>query len=54
VSGQDLLDVGFAPGENFRLALAYAHKLRLAGLSKEDQLRQTLGYLRSLSKEKTT
>ena len=54
VSGKDLLDAGFAPGENFRLALAYAHKLQLAGLSKEDQLRQTLGYLRSLSKEKTT
>lgn len=54
VSGQDLVDAGFAPGENFHLALAYAHKLRLAGLSKEDQLRQTLGYLRSLSKEKTT
>ena len=48
------VDAGFAPGENFHLALEYAHKLRLAGLSREDQLRQTLGYLRSLSKEKTT
>lgn len=49
VCGKDLLDAGFAPGENFHLALEYAHKLRLAGLSREDQLRQTLGYLRSLS-----
>ena len=50
VSGKDLIAAGFAPGESFHQALAYAHKLRLAGIKKEEQLRQTLGYLRSLEK----
>lgn len=41
--GRDLIDAGMTPGPAFHKALGYAHKLRLAGLSKEDQLRQTLG-----------
>ena len=32
-------------------ALAYAHKLRLAGVSFEHQLSQTLAYLRGLIRE---
>ena len=34
------------PSPLFADALAYAHKLRLAGIPKEEQLLQTLGYLR--------
>ena len=44
--GRDLVEAGVKPGPGFTEALAYAHKLRLAGLSKEDQLRQTLGFIR--------
>lgn len=46
VMGRDLIEAGLAPGPAFTEALAYAHKLRLAGVGKEDQLRQTLGYMR--------
>ena len=48
--GRDLVEAGVKPGPGFTEALAYAHKLRLAGLSKEDQLRQTLGYIRQEGK----
>ena len=45
VQGADLIAAGFAPGKDFGAALAYAHKLRLAGVTKEDALRQTVVYL---------
>lgn len=45
VQGADLIAAGFSPGEDFRSALAYAHKMRLAGVKKEDALRQTAAYL---------
>ena len=45
VMGRDLVEAGLIPGPRFAEALAYAHKLRLAGLSKEEQLRQALGIL---------
>ena len=48
--GRDLVEAGVKPGPGFTEALAYAHKLRLAGLSREDQLRQTLGYIRRAGK----
>jgi tRNA nucleotidyltransferase (CCA-adding enzyme) len=48
--GKDLIDAGLRPGPVFTQALDYAHKLRLAGLPKEEQLRQTLGFVRSLKK----
>ena len=41
--GRDLVAAGMEPGPDMSEALEYAHKLRLAGLPKEDQLRQTLG-----------
>ena len=44
--GRDLIEAGIRPGDDFGPALEYAHKLRLAGLDKEEQLRQTLGYLK--------
>ena len=46
VSGKDLVDAGVTPGPVYTKALDYAHKLRLAGVSKEEQLSQTLGMIR--------
>jgi tRNA nucleotidyltransferase (CCA-adding enzyme) len=46
VMGRDLIEAGVTPGPVFTDALAYAHKLRLAGVPKEEQLRQTLGMIR--------
>ena len=52
--GRDLIEAGVQPGPVFSRALDYAHKLRLAGISKDEQRRQTLGYLRKEQKNKTT
>ena len=41
--GRDLIEAGMTPGPIFTDALAYAHKLHLAGIPKETALRQTLG-----------
>lgn len=46
VTGRDLVEAGLEPGEYFAEVLAYAHKLRLAGIEKEDALKQTLAYAR--------
>ena len=46
VQGADLVAAGFAPDKDFGPALAYAHKLRLAGVTKADALRQTTALLR--------
>ena len=43
IMGRDLIEAGMTPGPVFTEALAYAHKLHLAGISKETALRQTLG-----------
>ena len=48
VQGADLLEAGFQPGKDFSEALAYAHKLRLAGVEKEEALHQTIGFLSKL------
>ena len=40
VTGTDLINPGFKPGEDFKNMLEYAHKLRLAGVSREDVVRQ--------------
>ena len=47
VQGRDLAEAGIRPGPVYKDALELAHKLRLAGVEKEEALRQTLGYLRS-------
>ena len=44
VMGQDLINAGLKPGKSFSEYLAYAHKLRLAGVEKESALKQTLAY----------
>ena len=50
VTGRDLIDAGLQPGEDFSEILAYAHKLRLAGVDKDPALKQTLAYARKLRK----
>jgi tRNA nucleotidyltransferase (CCA-adding enzyme) len=46
VTGSDLIEAGLKPDESFSDILAHAHKLRLAGIPKQDALKQTLGYAR--------
>ena len=51
VMGRDLIAAGMTPGPIFTEALAFAHKLHLAGLSREDALRQTLGTYHKTDRE---
>lgn len=51
VTGRDLIDAGIEPGDDFTEILAYAHKLRLAGIDKAPALKQTLAYARKLRKK---
>ena len=48
VMGRDLIEAGLKPGAEFTEILQYAHKLRLAGIPKENALKQTLAYARKL------
>ncbi len=50
VQGRDLIEHGLKPDETFSELLAYAHKLRLAGIPKESALKQTLTLAKTLSK----
>ena len=50
VSASDLLQAGIPPGPEIREALAYAHKLRLAGVGREEALSQTLGTMHAAKK----
>lgn len=52
VTGNDLTAAGLVPDGRFGELLDFAHKLRLAGVSKEDALRQTLSYARRPPAEK--
>lgn len=46
VTGEDLVNAGLKPDENFRDILDYAHKLRLADTDKESALKQVVAYAR--------
>ena len=46
VMGADLIASGMKPGRAMGEALAYAHKLHLKGMDREQALRQTLAYMR--------
>ena len=48
VMGRDLIEAGLKPGVEFTQILKYSHKLRLAGVSKESALKQTLAYARKV------
>ncbi len=50
VMGKDLIAAGLTPGKDFSDILAYAHKLRLAGIPKDSALKQTLSYARKKRK----
>lgn len=50
VTGKDLIINGIMPGEDFGTILEYAHKLRLAGIPKDNALRQTISYAIKLRK----
>ena len=54
VQGRDLLEAGLAPGKDFSDYLAFAHKLRLAGVKKDNALRQTLAYAGILREKQAT
>ena len=51
VGGRDLIEAGYEPGEEFSEILAYAHKLRLAGIDRESALKQVLAYARKYEKK---
>ncbi len=52
VTGEDLIAAGVAPGPEMGEVLAFAHKTRLAGVSKEESLSQCLGMYRTMLKER--
>lgn len=51
VAGIDLVTAGFSPGKDFKEALAYAHRLRLAGVNKENALKDTVAYIQNMRRE---
>lgn len=53
VQGRDLVDAGIEPGADFSEALAYSHKMRLAGVPKAEALAQTLAYIRKTRQDST-
>lgn len=48
VTGEDLINAGLVPGENFKDILEYSQKLRMAQIDKDQALKQTLAYARGL------
>lgn len=52
VMGRDLIGAGLEPGAYFTEVLEYAHKLRLAGISKENQLKQAVSYARTMLRKR--
>ena len=50
VMGKDLIDLGLEPKEDFKEILDYAHKLRLAGINKQEALKQVESYAKKLRK----
>ena len=46
VTGRDLIEAGFRPDKDFSEFLAYAHKLHLAGIPRENALKQVVAYVR--------
>ena len=48
VMGADLIQAGLKPGPKFSEILAFAHNLHLSNVGKEDALKQTLAYAKTL------
>lgn len=49
VSGRDLIEAGYEPGEYFNEALKYATSLRLLGVEKQEALRVVIEYIKKIS-----
>ena len=54
ITGKDMMDAGVKPGPLMGEALKYAHRLRLAGVSKDDALKQTVSYIQKNSSSIST
>ncbi len=52
VMGRDLIDAGFEPGEDFSEILEYAHKLRLAGIRKDEALKQVISFAEKIRRDR--
>ena len=52
VMGRDLIDAGFEPGEDFSEILEYAHKLRLAGIKKDEALKQVISFAEKIRRDR--
>lgn len=52
VMGRDLIEAGLKPGGQFSELLAFAHKLHLAGIDKEEALKQTLAMAKKKEEKK--
>ena len=52
VMGRDLIDAGLEPGPDFSAFLALAHKLRLAGIPRDEALKQVLAEARKARRKK--
>ena len=46
ITGRDLIEAGFPPDKDFSDFLAYAHKLHLAGIPKDNAVKQVCAYVR--------
>lgn len=51
VQGRDLIEAGLPADKSFGEILAYAHKLRLAGVEKNNAMKQVLSFAKKLKKE---
>lgn len=52
VSGETLIQMRYVPDEHFKEVLEYAHKLRLAGVDYDAQVKQTRAYANKVLKKK--
>lgn len=52
VKGEDLIAAGLKSGRDFSEILAYTHKLRLSGVTKEAALRQAIAYAKEIRKQR--
>lgn len=52
VTGADLISAGVEPGRAMGEVLEFAHKMRLAGVSKEEALGQCLGFYRAMARSR--
>ena len=51
ITGQDLINLNLRPKRFYRAALEYAHSLHLAGVKKEDAIKQVINYFNKLKEE---